>query len=134
MKLKNNKGYTLLEALISVAIATIAFASIGYVLSHGFLIADENRGRLYAINALREEQEVLRTMNYDSFLALGGSSSFTNAQLVKLSGGTGTRTVVNSYGADIKKVTLTVAWTGRNNRALSESITTNITRIGINRA
>lgn len=132
--LKSSKGYTLLEALIAVAIATIAFTSMGYILSHGFLIADENRGRLYALNALREEQEVVRGMSYDAFLALGNSSTFTNTQLAKLAGGSGTRTVANSFGADIKKITLSVTWTTRNSRTLTESVTTYLTRIGINRS
>ena len=132
--LKSSKGYTLLEALIAVAIATMVFTSMGYVLSHGFLMSDENRRHLFATNALRKEQENLRLLTYDNFLALGGSSTFTNSDLAKIVGGTGSRTVVNSFGADIKKVTLTVSWTSRNGQALTESFTTYVTRIGINRA
>ena len=134
--LKSSKGYTLLEALIAVAIATIAFTSMGYILSHGFLIADENRGRLYALNALREEQEVVRGMAYDdSFLALGGPRTFTSWDPTKFLGATGSLTVATlGLGPDIKKVTLTVTWTTRNSRTLAESVTTYVARIGINRS
>jgi hypothetical protein len=86
------------------------------------------------LNALRDEVETIRLMNYDSFVGLGGSSTFTNAQLAKLPSGSGSRTIVNSIGDDIKKVTLTVTWIARSGRTISEQVTTYVTRIGINRS
>ncbi len=133
--LKSSKGFTLLEVLIAVAIATMAFTSMGYILGHGFLMADENRSHMYAMNALRKEMENIRSIDYDTVAALGASSTFTDSggPLSKLLNGTGTRILQSSFGDDIKKITLQVSWTARSGRTLTESLTTYVTRVGINR-
>lgn len=131
--LKSDKGYTLIEALICVMIGTIAVASMGYSLANGFWMADENRAHMYALNALREEMENVRMMDYDAVTALGNTSTFSNAQLTKLSGGAGARILQSSFGDDIKKITLRVTWTARSGRTLTESLTTYVSRVGINR-
>ena len=127
---KGERGYTLLEVLIAVGIATIAFTSMGFILSNGFLLASDNRQNLYSVNALREQIETIRTTDYDSIT----NGTFANAQLAKLPSGAGTVTIASSFGPDIKVVTLTVSWTSRSGRTITESATTSVTRIGINRA
>lgn len=131
---RGKRGFTLLEVVIAIMLATMAFAGMGYVLGHGFWLGSENRYHLYGLNALRDEVETIRLMNYDAFVVLGGSSTFTNSQVAKLPSGAGTRTIVNSFGSDIKKVTLTVTWLTRSGRTITENATTYVTRIGINRS
>jgi type II secretory pathway pseudopilin PulG len=129
----DTKGFTLVETVISVVLGTFVIVSIGFALESGIFTATDNRSRLYGLNALQKELETLRQMNYDSFVALGASSSFSNSQLSKLSAGTGTRSIAaTSFGDDIKKLTLTVTWTGRNGSSLSKSLTTYVTRKGLN--
>ena len=131
---KGERTYTLLEVLVAIMLAAMAFASMAYILGHGFWFGSENRYRLYAVNSLRQEVETIRLMNYDNFTALGGSSTFTNTQVAKLPSGAGTRTIVDSFGPDIKKVTLAVSWVARSGRTITEKMTTYVTRIGINRS
>ncbi|HXV19038.1 MAG TPA: prepilin-type N-terminal cleavage/methylation domain-containing protein [Candidatus Omnitrophota bacterium] len=133
--LKSDKGYTLIEALICVMIGTIAIASMGFSLANGFWMADENRAHMYALNALRKEVENVRGMDYDAVVALGGTSTFTDTggPLSKLPSSTGTRIIQNSFGDDIKKITFRVSWTARSGRTLTESLTTYVSRVGINR-
>ena len=130
--LKNQKGYTLVETMISVALGTLVIAAIGSTLDAGIFTAVDNRSRLYATNALREELETLRRTNFDTMVNYGASSSFSNAQVTHLDGGSGTLAIASSLGSDIKKITLTVAWTSRKGQALSQSITTYISRKGLN--
>lgn len=132
MQLRKRNGYTLVETLVSVAIGIFVLTAVGASMDNGVFLATDNRSRIYGLNALREELEVVRRMNYDSFTALGASSTFTNAQIGKLRNGSGTRTVVAGSGPDIKKLTLRVNWTSRKGRALSESLTTYVTRKGVN--
>ena len=132
--IRNSHGYTVLEAIIAILIGALAITAMAFVLGHGFRLASDNRSHLYAVNSLREEEEVIRRLTFDTILGLGNSSTFTNTQLGKLQSGSGTRTIVNGFGADHKKVTLTVSWAERSGRVVSESLTTDVTRIGINRA
>ena len=132
MSLNRQKGYTIVETMISIGIGIVVIAAIGSTLDAGIFTAADNRSRLYATNALREEIEVLRQTSYDTIAGYASSTSFTNAQVTHLSGGSGTLNVASSFGADIKKVTLTVSWTGRHGPTLSQSLTTYVTRKGLN--
>lgn len=126
------KGYTLVETMISVTLGIIVIAAVGSTLSSGAASVADNRSRLYATNALREEIETLRNTSYDTIAAYAASTTFTNAQVTHLVNGAGTRSIAAGSGSDIKKVTLTVSWRGRRGNTLSQSITTYITRRGLN--
>lgn len=127
------KGFTLVETVISVVLGTFVIVGIGFALESGIFTSTDNRSRIYSLNALRKELETIRQMNYDAFTALGASSSFSNSQITKLSGGAGSRSIAaTSFGDDIKKLTLTVSWTARDGTALSKKVTTYVTRKGLN--
>jgi hypothetical protein len=134
MKLWNKQGYTLVETLVTIVLGAFVITGIGVTLENGVFLTQDNRSYIYSANALREEMETLRNMNFDTMVALGSSSTFTNAQLAKLRDGVGTVRIASSFGSDIRKVTLNVAWTSRNGRSLSQSMTSYITRRGINGA
>ena len=129
---RGQKGYTLVETMISIGIGILVIAAVGSTLDAGIFTAVDNRSRLYATNALREELETMRHTNFDTMVGYGASSSFANAQVTHLQGGSGTRNIANSFGSDIKKITLTVSWTSRQGRTLSQSLTSYISRKGLN--
>ena len=132
MRVRGSRGFTVLESVIAILIGTMVIVSMMYVLAHGFRLADDNRSHLYAINALRSEVEFLRPQHPDNITALGASSTFTNAQIVKLHNGSGTRAIVNDLGSEHKKVTLTVSYNERSGRTVSEDVTTHFARRGLN--
>lgn len=116
--------------MASIAIAAIAFSGLAVGLGSGFYTARDARNHLYAINAVRQELETIRISNYDAVVS--GTFYAPNDQLDMIPNATGTRTVSNGSGADIKVVTLTASWASDTGRALSHSITTNFTRKGLN--
>ena len=132
MILSKPKGYTVVETMMAITLGVVMIASVGSTLDTGIFTAVDNRSRLFATNALREELETLRQTSYDTLLTWGASHSFSNAQVTALQSGAGVVGIANSYGDDIKKVTLTVSWTGRRGQALNQGITTYITRKGLN--
>ncbi len=131
-KRKNQKGYTLVETMASIGIGVLIISAVGSTMDAGIFAATDNRSRLYSTNALREEMETLRRTSFDTIVAYGASSTFTNAQVTHLNAGSGTRGIIDSFGADIKKVTLTVSWTSRRGQSLNQSITTYVSRKGLN--
>jgi prepilin-type N-terminal cleavage/methylation domain-containing protein len=130
--MRHQNGFTLVEVMLSAAIGLLVISSIGVVLKNGILMSTDDRSQIYASNALKEEVETLRRTSFDTLVAYGATSTFTNAQIVKLTGGAGTRSVAAGLGSDMKKVTLTVQWTSRNGRTISEKLTTYISRAGVN--
>ena len=132
MAKKNKSGFTLVEAVMCIVIGTLILAAVADGLKAGSYLGGNNRYYIYGTDALMEELENVRNMNYDTFVALGGSSTFTNTQLAKLPGGSGSRTIANSFGSDIKKLTLNVSWDSRNGKTMNQSLTTYITRKGLN--
>lgn len=131
MRLKYENGFTMLEAVIAIAIGIIIIIAAAAALDSGMITASENRNNLYAMNALRSELEVLRRTNFDVIAAYSNPTSFNNSMINKLQEGAGTINIVNSFDPNIKKVTLTVSWRGRGRRERSQSITTYITREGL---
>lgn len=128
-------GFTLVEVMICIVLGTFAILSMGTLFDSSFLLASANRQHLYAMNALREELEVLRDTPYNTVEGYGASSTFTNTQLAKLHSGTGTRTIANAFSSSqIEKITLTVSWTLSSGLTKTESLTTYLTRIGLNRS
>ena len=132
LKIRNRQGFTLVEALISMAIGLIVIESFGIMLSHGALMSKDNRSQIYADNALREQLEVVRRTNYDTLAGYSSPQTFTNAQITKLRSGAGSMTIASSFGNDIKKIMMTVTWRTKNNRLMTKSLTTYATRRGLN--
>jgi prepilin-type N-terminal cleavage/methylation domain-containing protein len=129
----NCRGFTLVEAMICLVIAGLAFAGTAQIIGSGGRLSTINRTDFYAANALRQEAEALRNTSFDTVAAMDGAT-FTNDQIDKLNDGSGGIAVADSFGSDIKKVTLSVSWTAKNGADRSKSLTTYVTRSGINGA
>lgn len=128
----SQKGFTLVEVMVTLVLAVMTITAVGAALDNGIRLTADNRSHLYALNALREQMEVLRNTSFTTISGYASSTSFTNTQLAKLQNGTGTLAIANGAGADIKKVTLTVSWTLKNGSTRTESVTSYITRQGLN--
>ena len=147
MKSGNEKGYTLVETLISITIGVLVIGAMASTMNTGFRSSADSRSRLYATNALREELETLRRANFDTIV----TGTFTNAQINRLNitdpaalvGGnrTGSVTVAEvnpaSPNANYRRVTVSVTWTGATGTtqqpvSITQSVTTIITRRGLN--
>lgn len=126
-------GFTLVEVLICFVISMIAFASAALVLQHGGSIVAINKEKLCAMNALRQELEDLRNTNFNTVSGLN-NQNFTNTQMDQLIDPVGTIAISNGSGNDIKEVCLSITWEARNGRSFSDSVTTYITRRGVNGA
>lgn len=130
--MRNQKGYTMVETMAAIGLGIIGITAVASTMDAGIFTRTDNRSRLYATNALRKEVETLRRTSFDTIVGYGASSTFTNAQVTHLTSGSGTRTIAASFGADIRQVTLTVSWRGRRGNTLSQSVTTYVSRKGLN--
>ena len=133
------KGFTLVEVMLTVFIGVTGLCAVGYIMSDsGTYLARDNRARIYSLNTIRDEIENLRNTSYDTMVGYGSSFSFTSTDvpgLAKIPGATGTVTSADYLSSSfIRKVTVTVSWTGARGQSLSNSITTLMTKTGINGA
>jgi hypothetical protein len=134
--LRKRNGYTIIEAVCCVAIATLALGSIAFFMNSGQFVAVDNRSHIYAVNGLREEMELIRDMSYSDVVLLGSDIN-NNLQLDKLSNKDAKRHITHCFGTvtdpdpNCKKITLRVTWTSPSGRSMEESITSFITKGGI---
>jgi len=128
----NKKGFTLLETIFAIIILSIALIAILSFFSANSFFIIEIKERFIAAQAAQEEMELIRDMAFDDILML--SSSFTATGFSSLKDPIGTLTVDNPYGIDdMRRITITVAWTSSKGRTFSRSLVTLVTREGINR-
>lgn len=127
-------GFTLVELMMCMIVLMVAFTGFAEMFSNGNLLASNNRGRLYALSALRHEFESLRNMTSAEFDAIDAldDTTFANDPLANLDQGEGRIYIDAGAGADIRKVTLEVSWESPTGQDLSESLVTFIGRNGIN--
>jgi len=132
LKGKNNKekGFTLVEILVTIVVVAVALMALLSVFIYGFNLLSRMKQTAIATQCAQEELENIRNLTYDEILALG--PSFTNDNLTLLQNSSGVRTVEDSVGPDIKKLTLSVFWTYRGQN-MRKDIVTYITREGINK-
>jgi prepilin-type N-terminal cleavage/methylation domain-containing protein len=131
LKRKNKeKGFTLVEILITIVVVAVALMALLSVFIYGFNLLSRMKQTAIATQCAQEELENIRNLTYDEILALG--PSFTNDSLTLLENSSGVRTVEDSVGEDIKKLTISVFWTYRGQN-MRKDIVTYITREGINK-
>jgi prepilin-type N-terminal cleavage/methylation domain-containing protein len=131
LKRKNKeKGFTLVEILVTIVVVAVALMALLSVFIYGFNLLSRMKQTAIATQCAQEELENIRNLTYDEILALG--PSFTNDSLTLLENSSGVRTVEDSVGEDIKKLTISVFWTYRGQN-MRKDIVTYITREGINK-
>jgi len=129
--LEETDGVSLIEVLFAALILGIALVNIALIFYRAPLYAAEIRESGIAMHAVNEEIELIRDMDFDAILALG--TSFTGAGFDKLTNPNGAVNIDNPYGtADMRRVTVTVSWDTTLGLNVNKTMSTLVTRKGIN--
>lgn len=127
---KKEEGLTLIEVLITIVITTGILISFLGCFIYGLSSISRMKQTVIATQCVQEQLELIRNMSFDDILSLG--SSFTNESLTPLQSSSGIITVEDSFGNDIKKLTVSVLWVYRG-KQMRKDIVTYLTREGINK-
>lgn len=126
----SKKGFSLIEVLIAVFILGIVSLTLISVFIYGFNVIYKTKQLTLATQIAQEEVELIRNMNFDDILTL--DSSYGHDSLSELVNGTGTLSLQDGPGTDIKKLTVSVTWDYRGT-SLRKDVVTFITREGVNK-
>jgi prepilin-type N-terminal cleavage/methylation domain-containing protein len=127
---RKEEGFTLVEVLVTIVVVAVALMALLSVFIYGFNLLSRMKQTAIATQCAQEELENIRNLTFDEIIALG--ASFTNDSLTLLENSSGVRTIEDSVGEDIKKLTISVFWTYRGQN-MRKDIVTYITREGINK-
>jgi len=133
MQLSNKKGFSLLEALFASVIMAIGlFAVITAIYSQSTMLS-KNREQTIATLTAQGEIENIRGMEFSAIKNLTSFDVDDAPGLAYLKDAEGRVKVDDSYGDDIKKVSVIVTWNSINGRTLKKTMTTLMTDGGINK-
>ncbi|MGD2295188.1 MAG: prepilin-type N-terminal cleavage/methylation domain-containing protein [Candidatus Aminicenantes bacterium] len=127
---KSRKGFSLIEVLIAVFILGIISLTLISIFIYGFNVVYRIKQVTLATRIAQEEVEFIRNMNYDDILTLG--PSFSHDSFSELVNGTGSLSLEDGSGGDIKKLTVSVTWDYRGTN-MRKDVVTFITRDGVNK-
>lgn len=123
-------GFTLVEVLITILLFTVVLTAILSCFIQGFDILMRMKQMTIATQSIQKELELIRNMHYNDILTM--DSSFTNDNFSYLENSSGSINLEDSVGDEIKKLTVSVAWTYRG-RQMRREVVTYVTKKGINR-
>ena len=119
---KNEKGMTLIELMLSFVVLSIVLVSSFFVLTAAHQMSMESRTRLLALNAGRSVLEDIKNT------ALTNVSSINTSSYVPAALPSGAITITtnpaNVSSSTVATVTVTVSWRGPRNRLLSLQLST----------
>lgn len=122
---KRNKGFTLIEVLISIFVVGVLVALYGV----GVMTTSLTREAAHQDIALHAASQQLESLRMGGYAALPASGSFSNAQITQLPSGSGAMTV-GALNAKTKQVAVTVSWQEGSRGSRSVSLSTYITETG----
>lgn len=125
----NQKGFTLVEVLVATFIAALVIVGVTALFLNSVILNSEAKYNSIASEVAQDRIEALRNMTFTD-VSDPTKSTETNTPVNNLPNGQRTTTLENSYGADIKKLTVTVNWTGRKGPR-SISLTTLVSKDGL---
>ena len=129
-KVRNEEGFTLVEILAAVFVLAIAMIGVMGVFVNATILMGHVENVSIANNLISERIEVIRNMNYDNVLTVGGS--FSSSGMDELPNATGSVALEDAFtDGDIKRVNVTVSWTTDQGRASTITMATYVTRNGI---
>lgn len=125
--LKNEGGFSLIEVLVGVSLASVIMLSIIPLFWGSIFLNTESRNENVALWSARQRIEEIRNMTFDSVIALPASET---VDLPDLPSEQRKTEIKNSYGADIKEIVITCNWQGKTGPK-TISINTLVSRNGI---
>ncbi len=124
-KFKTNKGFTLVEVLITVGILAMVIVGLLQLFVYCSNLAEAAGNTTLAINEAQSKMEEIRNHNFSTITtdyASGGTPGNTFA-LTSLSG-TGTITISQVGGSsELLQAQINVAWQNKNSRNFSTALT-----------
>jgi len=134
--LSTKKGFTLIEALIASIVMAIGLLAVVTAIYSQITLLNQDREKIIATLAAQEEIENIRSMPFDNILNL--DSSFVASGFIYLNNPSGTISIDSAYSpvsgaADIRRISVTVSWNSIKGTVLQRTLTTLVTRSGINK-
>jgi len=128
---QNQKGFSLIELMVAVAILALASFGIFQAFSVGFIGMNESKARTIATNYVQEKMEELKNKDFDEVVnelpetKNSGGIEFTryiNVEYID-----GTTNLVTAVSTNIKRITNTVSWNihGKNQSIQSQLVIQN---------
>ena len=131
--LSNKKGFNLVEALIASMIMALGLFAAGTAIYTQFTSLNENREKTIAALTAQGEIENIRGMKFSDILPLTSFDVNDAPGLAYLKDAEGKVKVDNSYGPDIKKVSVIVTWDSINKKQLQRTVSALMTNGGVNK-
>lgn len=119
----SSRGFSLIEAVIAIAIIGIMTVAVGALLQRLPINGREVRDQDVAIRIARNKVESLRAAGY---AALPASGAFTDMLLSSLASSSASLTI-SSFNAKTKQADVVVSWRGVGTTTRTVSLTTLIT-------
>lgn len=123
---QNNRGFTLIELMVAVAILALAAFGIFQAFTTGFMSMAESRERTEAVNYVRQALEEIKNMDFDKIRPenldfkkkyILGSDKYQRA------------VIVNEISNNQKEVKVVVYWDGRDGEELNTFASTLLTKM-----
>lgn len=131
-RLDNNSGFTLVEVLITVMILSFVLTSTVLAYTKSAIFMNDLREYTVVSQVLNEQMELIRDMPFDTVVS--SASGFSSNGFNEINNATGLITIEDPFSDNnIKRVTLSVSWQTPQGRNITRSLTTLISRDGINR-
>jgi hypothetical protein len=139
-------GFTILEVTMAACVLALCITTSITTMQHGMRMVDTARNMTLAGQIMQSEIEILRLQNWAQISALGASTVVDPSTTITSGTGTAldatlttianrftcTRTVANITGqADMKRITLNVAWNGVDGRAHALTFETRYAKNGL---
>ncbi|MFH1093353.1 MAG: type II secretion system protein [Candidatus Omnitrophota bacterium] len=134
-KVRKNKGFTLVEILMTMIILSASLMGIFMLFSKGTMFIAEVQANNLVINMLEEQMELIRQTQFSTIITTP-SSTFISAGFTQLSNPQG-QILVDSPPepvfpiSRIVRVTVTITWDSPAGQSLTRSLVTYITDEGI---
>lgn len=123
LKFKSEKGFTLVELLMAVAILAVVLTSYLSTLVMSSIQSDSSGNLSAALVSAQTQVEEIRNSSYDTIVSTYNGQAFSPAAPDGATGALVVTEIGDDDASELLQVTATVSWTNRDSRALDTSVT-----------